>query len=209
MWWAIAVLAVVLLGAALWGPIVSNVEQPKYKVVESSGNIEIRDYAPMIVAEAEVSGDRREAIGKGFRLIADYIFGNNTTSQKVAMTAPVTQQGSEKIAMTAPVTQQGDGKTWTVRFIMPSSYTMETLPKPNNPAVKLKEIGGNRFAVIRFSGMGREDSLRRHTNELNEFVVAKDLKPLSAPTYAFYNPPWTLPFLRRNEVLVEIADPAN
>jgi SOUL heme-binding protein len=94
MWWAIAVLAVVLLGAALWGPIVSNVEQPKYKVVDSSDNIEIRDYAPMIVAEAEVSGDRREAIGKGFRLIADYIFGNNTASQKVAMTAPVTQQGS-------------------------------------------------------------------------------------------------------------------
>jgi DNA gyrase inhibitor GyrI len=209
VWWAIAVLAVVLLGAALWGPIVSNVEQPKYKVVKRSDAIEIRDYAPMIVAEVEVSGDRREAIGKGFRLIADYIFGNNTASQKVAMTAPVTQQGSEKIAMTAPVTQQGDGETWTVRFIMPSSYTMETLPKPNNPAVKLKEIESNRFAVIRFSGMGGEDSLKRHTKELNEFIGAKGLKPLSAPTYAFYNPPWTLPFLRRNEVLVEIAGPAN
>ena len=78
MWWLIAVVAVVLLGAALWGPIMSNVEQPRYQVVESSGNIEIRDYAPMIVAEAEVSGDRPDAIGKGFRIIADYIFGNNT-----------------------------------------------------------------------------------------------------------------------------------
>ena len=87
MWWLIAVVAVVLLGAALWGPIVSNVEQPKYHVVESSGNIEIRDYAPMIVAEAEVAGDRRDAIGKGFRIIADYIFGNNTSAQKVRMTA--------------------------------------------------------------------------------------------------------------------------
>ena len=194
----------VLLGAALWGPIVSNVEQPKYRVVESSGNIEIRDYPPMIVAEAEVSGDRRDAIGKGFRVIADYIFGNNTTAQKVPMTAPVTQQGSEKIAMTAPVTQQGDGNTWRVRFIMPSSYTMETLPKPNNPAVKLKEIGAKRYAVIRFSGMAGEDSLKRYTKELNAFISAKNLTPLSAPTYAFYNPPWTLPFLRRNEVMVEI-----
>jgi SOUL heme-binding protein len=150
MWWLIAFGAVVLLGAGLWGPIVSNVEQPKYRVVESSGNIEIRDYAPMIVAEAEVAGDRRDSIGKGFRIIADYIFGNNTSAQKVPMTAPVTQQGNEKIAMTAPVTQQGDGNIWRVRFVMPSSYTMETLPKPNNPAVKLKEIGAKRYAAIRF-----------------------------------------------------------
>jgi effector-binding domain-containing protein len=204
MWWLIAFGAVVLLGAALWGPIVSNVEQPKYQVVESSGNIEIRDYAPMIVAEAEVAGDRRDAIGKGFRIIADYIFGNNTAAQKVPMTAPVTQQGSEKIAMTAPVTQQGDGNIWRVRFVMPSSYTMEALPKPNNPAVKLKEIGAKRYAAIRFSGMADEDSLKRRTKELNEFISAKNLSPLSAPTYAFYNPPWTLPFLRRNEVMVEI-----
>ena len=204
MWWLIAVVAVVLLGAALWGPIVSNVQQPKYQVVESSGNIEIRDYAPQIVAEAEVAGDRRDAIGKGFRIIADYIFGNNTSAQKVPMTAPVTQQGSEKIAMTAPVTQQGDGNIWRVRFVLPSNYTMETLPKPNNPAVKLKEIGAKRYAAIRFSGLAGEESLRRRTEELNAFISAKNLTPLSAPTYAFYNPPWTLPFLRRNEVMVEI-----
>ena len=96
MWWLIAVVAVVLLGAALWGPIVSNVEQPKYRIAESSGNIEIRDYPPMIVAEAEVSGDRRDAIGKGFRTIADYIFGNNTAAQKVPMTAPVTNRGERR-----------------------------------------------------------------------------------------------------------------
>jgi hypothetical protein len=119
IWWLIGVLGVVLLGAALWGPIVSNVERPKYKVVLSSDNIELRDYAPMIVAEAEVTGERRVAIGKGFRLIADYIFGNNTASEKVAMTAPVSQQASQKIAMTAPVTQQGEGNSWKVYFVMP------------------------------------------------------------------------------------------
>ena len=110
--------------------------------------------------------------------------------------------------MTAPVTQQADGNTWRVRFIMPSKYTIETLPKPNNPAVKLKEVPAKRFAVIRFSGTAGEDSLKRHTKELSDFLGAKNFAPLSPPTYAFYNPPWTLPFLRRNEVMVEIGGAA-
>ena len=96
MWWLLAIVAVVLLGAALWGPIVSNVEHPKYALIERSGDIEIRDYAPMIVAETEVTGERREAISKGFRIIADYIFGNNTAAQKMPMTAPVTQQAARQ-----------------------------------------------------------------------------------------------------------------
>jgi effector-binding domain-containing protein len=209
VWWIVGIVAVLLLGAALWGPIVSNVEHPKYKVSDRSGDIEIRDYAPMIVAEAEVKGERREAIRKGFRIIADYIFGNNKAAQKVPMTAPVTQQSSEKIAMTAPVTQEGGGTTWRVRFVMPAKYTLETLPKPNNPSIELKEIPEKRFAVIRFSGMAGEESLKRYSKELDDFLSAKRLTPLSPPIYAFYNPPWTLPFLRRNEVLVEILGPAH
>jgi len=204
MWWIIFV-GVLLLGAVLWGPIVSNVEQPKYSVVASEKDIEIRNYAPVIVAETEVAGERDKAISEGFRTIADYIFGNNLSSQKIVMTAPVTQQASEKIAMTAPVTQQGNGNTWQVRFVMPASYTMDTLPKPKNPAVKLKEIEAKRFAVIRFSGMAGEDSLKRHTDELEAYLRSKNLQSLSAPTYAFYNPPWTLPLLRRNEVMIEVA----
>jgi hypothetical protein len=120
VWW-IAFAGIVVLAAALWGSIVSNVEQPKYKVLESNQGIEIRDYPAMIVAEADVSGERNKAIGEGFRMIADYIFGNNLSSQKVAMTAPVTQQAGEKIAMTAPVTQQSAGNLWRVRFIMPAA----------------------------------------------------------------------------------------
>ena len=145
MRWLIGVLAAILGGVVLWGPIVSKVELPKYQLVDRSGNIEIRDYAPMIVAETQVSGDRRDAIRKGFRIIADYIFGNNTAAQKVPMTAPVTQIGSENIAMTAPVTQQGDGNVWNVRFVMPSSYTIDMLPRPNNPAVGLHIIGAKRY----------------------------------------------------------------
>jgi hypothetical protein len=203
MWWAIA--GVVALGAALWGPIVSSVEQPKYQLVETQGEIEIRDYPPMIVAQADIAGEREQAINTGFRTIADYIFGDNTAAQKVAMTAPVTQQAGEKIAMTAPVTQQSGSGIWHVRFIMPASYTLATLPRPNNPAVHLVEVGARRVAAIRFSGLAGADSLQRHTAELEAFLAARKLTALAEPTYAFYNPPWTLPPLRRNEVLIDIA----
>lgn len=203
MWWAIA--GVALLGAALWGPMASNVEQAQYTVSEAHGTIEIRDYAPMIIAEAETTGDRDEAINQGFRLIADYIFGNNQSRQKVAMTAPVIQQPSEKIAMTAPVIQKPNGNTWKVQFVMPASYTMETLPIPNNKAVTLRQMEGKRFAAIRFSGTSSKANLDEHQAALEAFIGEKKLTPLSAPTYAFFNPPWTLPPLRRNEVMVEIA----
>jgi len=107
IWILVGGVILAAVAAIAWGPIVSNVEQAKYDVVETHGTIEIRDYSPMIVAEVSVSGDREEAISAGFRMIADYIFGNNISSQKVAMTAPVIEEPSEKIAMTAPVTQQG------------------------------------------------------------------------------------------------------
>lgn len=203
MLWFVVGIAVV--GAAAWGPIVSNVEQAKYEVVESDGEIQIRDYAPMIVAETEVSGVREEAISQGFRVIADYIFGNNAPTQKVAMTAPVIQQPTEKIAMTAPVMQADAADGWKVRFVMPASYTMETLPKPNSESVKLQEIPGKRFAVIRFSGMAGDESLQKNAQILNAFIKDKKLHAISQATYAFFNPPWTLPFLRRNEVMVEIS----
>ena len=208
MFWWIAVAGGVgaVAGIALLsGSIVSNVEQPKYEVVAADQKVEIRDYAPMIVAEAEVSGERSQAIRDGFRIIADYIFGNNMSSRKVAMTAPVTQQPSEKIAMTAPVIQQGKENAWQVRFVMPSNYTLESLPRPNNPAVKLSMIAGKRFAVIRFSGLAGEDRLKRETDELVEFIKNRNLTVTSGPTYAFYNPPWPMPFLRRNEIMIEVA----
>ncbi|MGC8550705.1 MAG: SOUL family heme-binding protein [Acidobacteriaceae bacterium] len=204
MWW-IAPIGILLLAGALYGPIVSNVEQPKYKVVKRDRNIEIRDYPSMIVAQVDVSGERDPALREGFRQIANYIFGNNLSSRKVAMTAPVTQQASQKIAMTAPVTQQGNGNNWQVRFVMPAKYTIQTLPKPNNPSVKLEEIKAKRFAVIRFSGLAGKASLDRHTGELEAYLRSNHMKALGAPTYAFYNPPWTLPFLRRNEIMIEVA----
>jgi DNA gyrase inhibitor GyrI len=205
MIWLIISLLLILGGVMLWGPIMSQVEQAKYTVFKTDDAIEIRDYAPHIIAQANISGERKEAINQGFRVIADYIFGNNTSSQKVAMTAPVIQQSSEKIAMTAPVMQAGGDNQWQVAFVMPAEYTMQTLPKPNNDQVKLIEMPSQRFAVIRFTGLAGEESLKTHTEKLQEFIDSEDLNPLSAPAYAFYNPPWTLPFMKRNEVMIEVS----
>jgi effector-binding domain-containing protein len=199
------ILGVLVIGAVATGPIMSDVEQAKYRVVETYGAIEIRDYEPMIVAEASVKGNRKEAINEGFEIIADYIFGNNTSKTKVAMTAPVLQQPSEKISMTAPVIQEASGDQWTVRFVMPADYSMDTLPAPNNTAVKLQEVPARRMAVIRFSGAANEESLKQQTDALNALITEKKFTVLSSPAYAFFNPPWTLPFLRRNEVMRQIA----
>lgn len=206
---ALAVLAA--LAAAAAGPIMSNVEQPKYDVVSTDGAMEIRSYAPMIVAEATTTGARREAINEGFRLIAGYIFGNNIARQKVEMTAPVLQEkspeeSSQKIAMTAPVIQEGaGGTTWKVRFVMPQNWTMATLPEPKDSRVTLHEIKPKRFAVLRFSGSTSDENLSAKTEELRAYVAAKGLATTGEPVLAFYNPPWTLPFLRRNEVMLELA----
>ncbi|MEM7193304.1 MAG: heme-binding protein [Pseudomonadota bacterium] len=198
---AVAVLAVF----ALWGPIVSsNVEKPQYRVVESHGEIEIRQYSPQVVAEVVTTGERSEAIGKGFRLLADFIFGNNTASGEIAMTAPVTQEAGQKIDMTAPVTQEAKGDEWIVRFMMPSEYTIDTLPRPNNSRVAIRETQPKTFAAIRFTGNATEDRIEAHETELEEFLLNKGYKAKQSASYAFYNPPWTLPFLKRNEVLIEL-----
>ena len=190
MLWLLIVIIIFATAAVLWGPIMSNVDQAKYTVVESFGDIEIRDYPPMIIAEVEVSGERDTAANKGFRLLADYIFGNNKTQHKIAMTAPVIEESNEH--------------GWKIKFVMPSSYSIETLPNPNNNAVKLIPTESKHFVVIRFSGMITEKNLQKHLQKLITFVKAKNLKSISEPIYAFFNPPWTLPLLRRNEIMIEI-----
>lgn len=194
------------LGAITWSAMASNVETPDYLVSSKSGNLEIREYGPTIVAEATVEGERDKAIQRGFSIIADYIFGNNLSSSKVAMTAPVTQQSSEKIAMTAPVTQKAKGQSWQVRFVMPAKYTMATLPKPVNREVVLIEVPATRVAAIRFSGFASQESLDKQETLLKAFMTERGLTAASTPQYAFYNAPWTLPFMRRNEIMIEIAD---
>jgi hypothetical protein len=176
----------------------------KFTLVEKAGAFELRDYPPLLVAEATVKGAREPAINQGFRVIADYIFGNNIAAEKVAMTAPVTQQSSEVVAMTAPVTQQAAGDSWTVRFIMPAQYTLETLPKPKNPDVLIKQIEGQRVLALRFSGAANDRILKEKTEMLTAEIAKRGLTATAAATYAFYDPPWTIGALRRNEVMVGV-----
>jgi len=191
---------------------VMAIEEPKYKVIEESEPFELRAYQPKIIAEVDVSGDMDEASGKGFRLIADFIFGNNTApdnqAEKISMTKPVTmeaqpqQQTSEKISMTVPVSMAQSGNKWQVHFVMPSVYTMETLPKPNNPAVNIRKIPSTNYAVIRFSGLTGAEKVDEKTNELLKWMEEKNLTPKGQPELARYNRPFTLPFMRRNEVMI-------
>lgn len=205
IWWGASALFVVLLSLwAFWGIHMSRVEQPKYTVVRQSDSIEVRAYPPMLVAEVLVEGPQRMAIRQGFRLLANYIFGGNQPQQKVAMTAPVQQQ-SVRIAMTTPVQQQATKQGWYVRFVMPASYTMATLPKPNDAQVQLRAIPQSEYVVIRFSGTATPAQLQQKTQALQAYVQQHNLKTKGQPTYAFYNPPWTLPFLRRNEIMLALT----
>jgi len=183
------------------------VEKPAYKVMQDDGKLEIRLYDPTVVAEVEAEGERFDAVNKSFSPLADYIFGANTKGQKIAMTSPVSQQAeSEKIAMTSPVTQQptGDGK-WTVQFTMPSKYKLADLPEPKNPAVKLREVPSRTFAAYRFSGGIEKTDFNKRLEKLRDYIKEKQLQSIGEPTFAYYDPPWTLPFLRRNEILIEVA----
>ena len=201
------VLAALLLAAI--GSDAMAIEEPTYETILAEEPYEVRQYRPMIVAETFVEGDLSAASNAGFRRIADFIFGNNTSprgaGEKIEMTAPVTAApASEKIAMTAPVTVEDTGGRWRVHFVMPSKYTIATLPRPNDPAVVIREVPAAKVAVIRFSGLAGESNVAGKTADLMRWIESRGLRASGAPQLARYNPPWTLPFMRRNEVLVEV-----
>ena len=198
--WVAAMAVATLAGAAM------AVEEPAFKPVLREGAFELRDYPALVVAEVTVTGDQKEAASKGFRLLAGYIFGGNKRRQSIAMTAPVAQQAaSQEIAMTAPVAQtQTTAGTWTVRFTMPSAYTLQTLPVPDDARVNLRNIEPARCAVLRFSGLAQPDDVEARSKELLALVNSHRLRAIGSVSLAQYNPPWTLWFLRRNEVMVEV-----
>ena len=202
------ILFVALLTLNLYGSLAMATEEPPFTATHKDGDFEVREYPSLIAAEVTVTGERSDAISAGFRLLAGYIFGGNTKKERIAMTAPVTQAAaqSEKIAMTAPVTQSGSEAGWTVRFIMPQGYTLETLPTPNDPKVKLVPLTPAKFAVVQFSGLAKEPEIIEQTKLLNEFIAQQKLTPAGPATLARYDPPWTLWFLRRNEIMIPLTD---
>ena len=185
---------------------VMAIEEPEFISIEKKDAFEIREYKSKLIAQVLVSGTFDSASNKGFRLLADFIFGNNKTnegSKKIEMTAPViTREASEKIEMTAPVISEETERGWFISFNMPKEYTKETLPVPNNSEVKIIEVPSEKFAVITFSGLVRDKKYVEMLNLLNEEMKKRNLEAKGPPVLARYNPPWTLPFLRRNELML-------
>lgn len=181
-------------------------EEAPYTVIKTDDIFEVREYTPQVLAEIIVDGDLDGAGNKAFRPLFRYISGDNKSHGKIAMTAPVSQeQTGEKISMTAPVSQQRVQGKWAVSFMMPASYTMENLPTPDDPNIKLRQVPARRVAVVRYSGFWSEKKFLRYKQELESWITVNNLKVIGEPVWARYNPPFTLWFLRRNEILIPIA----
>ena len=197
----ILVAAVIILGAM----DAMAIEEASYNVMNKDNHFEIRDYAPHILAETIVEGDLEEAGNKAFNRLFRYISGDNRSRDKVAMTAPVSQEPmGNKIKMTAPVGQQRAQGKWAVSFMMPASYTLETLPEPEDPEVKLRQVPARRMAAVRYSGFWSEKNYLRYKLELESWINERGLRIVGDPIWARHNPPFTPWFLRRNEILIPV-----
>ena len=180
-------------------------EEAPYTVIKTDDIFELREYAPQVLAEIIVVGDMEGAGNKAFRPLFRYISGDNKSRGKIAMTAPVSQeQTGEKISMTAPVSQQSVQGKWAVSFMMPASYTMENLPTPDDPNIKLRQVPARRVAAVRYSGFWSEKKFLRYKQELESWITVNNLKVIGEPVWARYNPPFTPWFLRRNEIWLHL-----
>lgn len=207
----LALLSVV--GMLVFVYVIQNVEQPAYSLVEQQQPFELRDYPALVVAEVRREGSRKQGLSAGFSPLARYIFAKERAGghdARIAMTAPVVQQAltpDARIAMTAPVTQARTSEgTWAIRFIMPSQYRLADLPAPANKDLRLIEIPARRVAAVRFSGRTTDALIAEQEQALRQWMDARGLKPAGAPMYAYYNDPFTPGFLRRNEVMIDVAD---
>jgi DNA gyrase inhibitor GyrI len=192
-----------LAGCSVVG--IRSASEPKYQILVDSDKIEIRQYPPMVVAQTAVNTDYKDSSSQGFNRLAGYIFGNNKNEQKMSMTAPVFQEQEFAIMdMMVPVMQQKTQKVWLMAFVLPQNYTVSSAPTPLDSAVLIKEIPSKKVAVIKYSGSLSEQGIEEKSEELKHWLFKKGYKPISTSRSAAYDPPWTLPFLRRNEVHIDI-----
>ena len=206
---SIVATGIVLLqtGCSLFG--VRNAEQASYAILKQQDQFELREYGPLVVAETVVDADF-DAAGKiAFGRLFGYISGDNAATTDIAMTAPVmalenVPENGEKIAMTAPVIGEQSGSGWRFSFVLPAGFTLENAPTPTNPAVKITELPPRAVAVIRYSGTWSESSFKDNLQRLQQWMQQNQLEAASLPRVAGYDPPWTLPFLRRNEILIDV-----
>lgn len=190
------------------GGLAMAVEEAEYALVYQEEMFELREYAPHIIAETQVTGGFEDAGNEAFGRLFRYISGNNEAQQKVAMTSPVGQIAeSQKIAMTSPVGQEQQGDKWAVSFMMPASFTLETTPIPKDPAIVIRQVPARYIAAVRYSGFWSERAYRRNLAELQSWVSARGYSVVGEPIWARYNPPFLPWFLRRNEILIPIEAP--
>ena len=208
-----AVLAALTASLLASPEVAMAIEQPEYTVVRQDGAFELRRYAPYLLAETEVESGFMEAGNVAFGRLFRYISGDNTARAEIAMTAPVEQAkrgGGEKIAMTAPVEQARAGGVYRVAFVVPRKYTRETVPQPTDPRVRIREVPARSIAVWRYSGRWTEENFREHERELRGKLTALGLKPEPGDSaiIARYDAPFMPWFMRRNEVLIPVTEPA-
>lgn len=200
-YWAMTALATLL---GVFG--IRTEEQPRYEVVRAEGAVEIRAYAPQLVVETAMSGMDNAATGEAFSRLAGYIFGANAGTTKVAMTAPVTMESRpEKIAMTAPVTMQPRGEAMVMRFVVPSRFTADTVPRPTDPAIRVRELPAETLATWRFRGRLTPENVREAEASLREWMAAQGYEPAGPARVAGYDSPFAIPLLRRSEVMIPVA----
>jgi hypothetical protein len=182
------------------------IEEPAYEVLLETKHYEVRRYEPYIVAEVDVDESFKRAGNSAFRVLAGYIFGDNVPQQKMAMTAPVESREGERMNMTAPVTSRaGNGVgSFTYAFVMERKYTMDTLPRPNNPDIRLVQRPERIMAVHRYSGTWSEERYAEHEKILIDALTIDRVAIVGAPVFARYDAPFTPWFLRRNEIMVEV-----
>ena len=196
-----------LLALALFAaPMPSHaIEEPAYEVIRNIGAVELRQYAPYVVAEVRVSGSAAVAGSRAFPILAGYIFGKNKGENRFAMTAPVTQTAAPmKLEMTAPVTQSAASDGYLVQFVLPKGVTLATAPDPVDQRVTLRQVQPTRVAVIRYSGFWSEANYNKHLALLKETLRKAGVKWSGEPIYSRYNPPITPWFLRRNEIWLQV-----
>jgi len=187
-----------------------SVEKLAYRTIEQDGRFELRMIEPHVVAETFVEGDFDNVGNEGFRRLVDYIGGANRTQARISMTAPVVQEpASEEIAMTAPVAQEKVGDRYRITFVMPSEYTLESLPQPTDARIQLRAEPQRRVAAIRYSGRWSRSRYEDYERSLHEWIRQRGLEPVSEPVWARYDPPFMPWFLRRNEILIEVREPVS
>ncbi len=200
-----SLLGTLLLSACSVVGIRSGTEEPRYDVVERLGDAELRAYAPRLAAETTVPGAAEAARGEGFRRLAGYIFGGNAGGSRIAMTAPVAQaDAGRQIAMTAPVSQAPAGAAgWSIRFFLPAGLLDP--PAPRDARVGIVTVPAETMAVLRFPGIASDAAIAAQRTRLLTLLAPTGWAPAGPPVTWFYDPPWTLPPLRRNEVAVPVS----